>query len=70
MGTDPEYMQHSTKCLRLAQQASDPGGAFVYVLMAHAWMTLTRQVSNLKQRSVEDDLLKAALAEVVRKLAA
>jgi hypothetical protein len=64
MGSAAEYMQQSTECFWLSQQADESDSRFLYLLMAQAWIALARQVQ------VREDpyrSLEAELSAIVRK---
>ena len=64
-----EYMEQSTKCFWLSQQADDSDSRFLYLLMAQAWIALARQVQVRELAQKEDPYrsLEAELSAMVRK---
>ena len=69
MGPAAEYMQQSTNCFWLSQQAGDSASGFLYLFMAQAWIALAQQVQlrELHQNDSSLRSLEAELSAVVRK---
>jgi len=69
MGPVAEYMQQSTECSSLSQQAGDSASALLYLFMAQAWLALAQQVQvrELQQKEGLRHSLEAELSAIVRK---
>jgi len=69
MGPALEYIEQSSKCFWLSQQADGSDSGFLYLFMAQAWIALARQVQarELQQQESPHRSLEVELSAVVRK---